>query len=88
MVSPLDQLSEECNRLVFEAANEDSLSKLQLANGTYSPIQLLTSLAHSNGEGETPLVVAMKWKNVSVIKEMVTWMLDYKNHLFHKKECK
>jgi hypothetical protein len=85
MVSPLDQLSEECNRLLFEAVNEKSLSKLQLVNRTYSPNQLLTSLAQRNEEGETPLTVAMKRKNVPVIKEMVTWILDYS---FPKKECK
>jgi ankyrin repeat protein len=88
MVSALDQVSEECNRIMFEAVNENSLSKLQLVKSTYSPIQLLTNLAQCNGEGESPLVVAMKMKNVSIIKEMVTWMLDYKNHSFHEKECK
>ena len=87
MGSPLDQLSEECNRLVFEAVNEDSLSKLQLVNRTYSPNQLLTSLAQRN-EGETPLEIAMKRKNVPVFKEMVNWIFDHANHLFHKKECK
>nr|CAH0106526.1 unnamed protein product [Daphnia galeata] len=88
MVSPLDQLSEECNRLMFEAVNENSLSKLQLVNRTYSPNQLLTSLAQRNEKSETPLTVAMKRKNVSIIEEMVTWMLDYKNLFFPKKECK
>jgi hypothetical protein len=88
MASQLDQLSEECNRLMFEAVNEDSLSKLQLANGIFSPIELLNSLAQCNEEGETPLTVAMKRKNIPVIKEMVTWMLDYQDHLSHKKECK
>ena len=88
MGSPLDQLSEECNRLVFEAVNHNSLSKLKLANGTYTPSQLLTSLAQCNEKGETLLTVAMKRKNVPVIKEMVTWMLDYQDHLSHKKECK
>ena len=88
MVSPLDQLSEECNRLMFEAVNENSLSKLQLVNRTYSPNQLLTSLAQRNEKSETPLTVAMKRKNVSIIEEMVTWMLDYKNLFFPTKECK
>nr|CAH0106535.1 unnamed protein product [Daphnia galeata] len=88
MGSPLDQLSEECNRLVFEAVNHNSLSKLKLAKITYSPSQLLNSLAQCNEKGETLLTVAMKRKNVSVIKEMVTWMLDYQDHLSHKKECK
>ena len=58
MGSPLDQLSEECNRLVFKAVNHNSLSKLQLAKSTYSPIELLNSLAQCNEEGETPLTVA------------------------------
>jgi hypothetical protein len=88
MVSPLDQSSEECNRLVLEAVNHNSLSKLKLANGTYTPSQLLTSLAQCNEKGETLLTVAMKRKNIPVIKEMVTWMLDYQDHLSHKKECK
>jgi hypothetical protein len=88
MASPLDQLSEGCNRLVLEAVNENSLFKLQLVNCIYSPIQLLTSLAQRNEEGETPLTVAMKRENISLIKEMVTWMLDYQDHLFYKKECK
>jgi hypothetical protein len=89
MVPPLNQsskVSEDCNSLMFEAVNENSVSKLQLALVTYSPIQLLTSLAHCNGEGETPLVVAMKRENVSVIKEMVSWMSYYPNLLC--KECK
>ena len=29
----------------------------------------------------------MKRKNIRVTKEMVTWMLDYQDHLSHKKEC-
>ena len=33
------------NRLVLEAVNKNSISKLQLVKGFYSPIQLLTSLA-------------------------------------------
>jgi hypothetical protein len=45
-------------------------------------------LAQCNEEGETPLTVAMKRKNIRVTKEMVTWMLDYQDHLSHKKECK
>jgi hypothetical protein len=55
---------------------------------TYSPIELLNSLAQCNEKGETLLTDAMKRKNIPVIKEMVTWMLDYQDHLSHKKECK
>ena len=87
MASQLDQRSELCYNLVFKAVNENSLSKLQLANGIFSPIELLNSLAQCNEEAETPLTVGMKRKNVSVIKEMVTWMLKYQDHLFHEKEC-
>ena len=64
MGSPLDQLSEECNRLVFEAVNEISLSKLKLAKTTYNPILLMESLAQYNEEGETPLIAAMRKKNI------------------------
>jgi hypothetical protein len=64
---------EVCNRLVLEAVNKSSISKLQLAKRFYTPIQLLTSLARYNENGdESPFIIAMKKKNVSFIKELVT----------------
>jgi hypothetical protein len=61
------------NRLVLEAVNKNSISKLQLAKLLYSPIQLLTSLARYNENGESPFVIAMKKKNVSIVNKWVTW---------------
>ena len=67
------QSSEECNRLVFEAVNENLTSKFALAKSTYSVIQILTSLIQRNDNGETPLVVAMKKKSFSVMDELILW---------------
>ena len=66
---------EECNRLLFEAVNESSVSLLKFAKLTYSPVELLTSLTQCNEKGVTPLVVAIKGKNVCVIDKLVTWLL-------------
>jgi ankyrin repeat protein len=82
----VSSLSEECNRLVFEAVKEDSLSKLQLAKTTYNPIQLLTSLAQCNEEGKTPIIVAMERGNDSVIKKLVTWMSKDKTNFLKNEE--
>ena len=78
-------LSAECTSLVFEAVKEESMCKrkLQLAKRRFSEIQLLTSLAQCNKEGETPLVIAMKRKNVSFIAELVNWI----SAGYLKKEC-
>ncbi len=43
--------------------------------GTYSKIEVLKSLAQCNEEGETPLIIAMKRKNLLVIGELVNWIL-------------
>jgi hypothetical protein len=45
--------AEDCNRLVYEAVNEISVSKFQLVISSYSEIEVLTSLAKSNEKGET-----------------------------------
>ena len=68
------QLSEVCNRLMFEAVNENSTSKFALAKSSYSVIELLTSLIQRNDDGETPLVIAMKKKFFSVIDDLILWM--------------
>jgi hypothetical protein len=68
------QSSEECNRLVFEAVNENLTSRFALAKSTYSVIQILTSLIQRNDNGETPLVVAMKKKFFPVMDELILWM--------------
>jgi hypothetical protein len=77
---------EVCNRLVLEAVNKSSISKLQLAKRFYTPIQLLTSLARYNENGdESPFIIAMKKKNVSFIKELVTWIS--RKDVYKNKEC-
>jgi ankyrin repeat protein len=63
--------TEECTRRVFEAVTQNSLSLMKSARYKYSDIELLSSLAKSNEEGETPLAIAMKAKNVPVIKELM-----------------
>jgi hypothetical protein len=70
---------------VFQAVEENSVSILQLAKNAYSENQLLASLVQYNKKGETPLVIAMKGKNVSVISELVTVLqkCDYKIYKFH-----
>nr|CAH0099944.1 unnamed protein product [Daphnia galeata] len=80
------QSSEECNRLVFEAVNENSTSKFALAKSTYSVIQILTSLIQRNDNGETPLVVAMKKKSFSVMDELILWMSA--NNVYSKEDFK
>nr|CAH0101887.1 unnamed protein product [Daphnia galeata] len=80
------QSSEECNRLVFEAVNENSTSKFALAKSSYSVIQLLTSLIQRNDNGETPLVVAMKKKFFPVIDELINWMSS--NNVYNKEDFK
>jgi hypothetical protein len=66
--------AEDCNRLVYEAVNEISVSKFQLVISSYSEIEVLTSLAKSNEKGETPLVIAVKGGNVSLIDELVKFL--------------
>ena len=58
----------ECTRLVFEAVNKNSVSLLKSARYTYSEIQLVTSLAECNEDGETPLAIAIKSNYFSVVK--------------------
>ena len=80
------QSSEECNRLVFEAVNENLTSKFALAKSTYSVIELLTSLIQRNENGETPLVVAMKKKFFPVMDELILWMSA--NNVYNTEEFK
>ena len=75
---------EECNRLLFEAVNESSVSLLKFAKLTYSPVELLTSLTQCNEKGVTPLVVAIKGKNVCVIDKLVTWLLKLNKQDFQQ----
>jgi hypothetical protein len=49
----------------------NSVSKLQFAKRTYSEIQLMTSMAECNEEGETPLLIAIKKRNWSLIHEFL-----------------
>jgi hypothetical protein len=69
---------EVCTRLVFEAfleSDESSIyTKLQFVIETYSEIEMLTSLAQCNEEGETPLVVAMKRKNFALIDHLKVFL--------------
>jgi hypothetical protein len=65
----------KCNLLVFQAVETNNVSKLQFAKHNYSEIELVSSLAQCNEEGETLIVIAliaMKGKNVSFIAELVT----------------
>ena len=72
----------ECTRLVFEAVNKNSVSLLKSARYTYSEIQLVTSLAECNEDGETPLAIAIKSNYFSVVKELTTLLkrLHNSNH--------
>ena len=64
--------NEECTRRVFEAVNNNSFFLFISATNTYSEIQLLTSLAECNDEGETPLAIAIKSNYFSIVKELTT----------------
>ncbi len=66
---------EDFNRLVFEAVNEISVYKFQLVKRTYHQIQVLTGLVQCNEKGETPLAIAIKGGNVSLIDELVMFLL-------------
>lgn len=67
----LSRGSVECNRLVFEAVNENSISMLESVIDHYNLTELLTSLIQCNENGETPLVVAIKGKNNVIIDKLV-----------------
>ncbi len=64
----------ECTRLLFEAVNEKSVLKFRLVESTYYPFALLNSFIERNEEGETPLVVAMKSRNGSLIDKLVKFL--------------
>jgi hypothetical protein len=64
----------ECKRLVFEAVNEISLIKLKTVMTSYSQMELLMSLIIYNEKGETPLVIAMKGGNFSLIDKLVNFL--------------
>ena len=66
--------TKECTRRVFEAVNQNSVSLLKSAIKTYSVIQLLTSLAECNEEGETPLAIAIKSDDVFVVDEIMLFL--------------
>ena len=70
------QCSEECNLLVFQSVNENSVSKLQSAIESYNLNKLLTSLISCNENGETPIVVAIKGKKVLIIEKLVKLFLE------------
>ena len=67
----------EVNHLLFESITENSISKLQLTKRTYSEIELLTGLIQMNEKGETPLLVAIKGKNVSFIHELIVILKNF-----------
>ena len=62
-----------CTDLLFEAVRMNSVSKLQFAIGTYSEIQLMTSMTQCNEEGSflPPLLIAIKKRNWSLIHEFL-----------------
>ena len=64
-------LSSNCTILLFEAVSKNSVPKLQFAIRTYSKIQLMTSMAQCNEEGETPLLIAIKKRNWSLTHEFL-----------------
>jgi hypothetical protein len=66
--------TEECTRRVFEAVDNNSISLFKSARYRYSEIQILTSLAECNQEGETPLAIAIKRNYVSVVEEIVAFL--------------
>jgi hypothetical protein len=67
---------EECNLLVFEAVYENSFDKWQSAMGRYDLNQLLKSLSTCNQNGESPMVVAIKGRNVFIIEKLVKLFLE------------
>jgi hypothetical protein len=71
------ECSEETELLktaVLEAVKKNSVSLFESVRNTYSEIQLLTSLAECNEEGETPLAIAIKSNCVSVVEEMLRFL--------------
>ncbi len=66
--------SEECNRLVLEAVNESSVSKLKQVTSTFTAIEVLVSIYQCNENGENPLVVALKGENVDLIEKLVGFL--------------
>jgi hypothetical protein len=66
--------SEECNRLVFEAVNESSVSKLKLVISTYSEREILASFAKCNENGENPLVIAIKGENAKLTDLFIVFL--------------
>ncbi len=66
------ECSEECNRLVFEAVNESSVSKLRHVLSTNSENDILASFSQCNEKGENPLVVAIEGKIVA--KELIRFV--------------
>jgi hypothetical protein len=80
--------TEECTRRVFEAVSNNSLSLLRSAGDRYSKIQLLTSLAECNEEGETPLAIAIKSNYFSVVEEIVAFLKNVLNHNIEENQLK
>ena len=72
--------TEECTRRVFEAVNNNSVSLLVSARKTYREIQLLTSLAECNEEGETPLEIAIKRNYAFLVEEIVLFLANVLDH--------
>ena len=67
---------EECNLLVFEAVYENSIYKLQSAIDRYNLYHILESLSSCNENGESPMVVAIKGRNVFIIDKLVKLVLE------------
>jgi hypothetical protein len=80
--------AEECNRLVFKAVNKSSVSKLHKVIVSYGHLEVVTSLAQLNEEGESPLVIAMKGDKLIhqlvkfLIFAMITEVPDRRTALF------
>lgn len=68
--------SDECYLLLVEAINENSEDKIYKAKDLYSAFELFTSLVQCNEEGETLLATTMKRKNVSIINELVSVLME------------
>jgi hypothetical protein len=66
----------ECTALLVRAVNENSVALIKFVKRFYSEHQLLASLVQCNEAGETPLVIAIRERNVRVIDELVKVMIN------------
>ena len=80
--------NEECTRRVFEAVNKNSVCCLKSARNTYSKIQLLTSFAECNEDGDTPMVIAIKSNYVYVVEDIMTILQNVLDHNIEENQLK